>query len=47
MGKRDSLVLVDSPPRDGVSIKILVVVTYITTELIMSVNELNRKSKTT
>ena len=44
MGRGDSLVLVDSPPRDGVSIKTSVVATTITTNLITSENEPNRNA---
>ena len=42
MGRGGSLVLVDSPPRDGVSIKTPVVVTPITTNLIVSAMNQNR-----
>ena len=42
MGREDSLALDGNLPRDGASIKIPVVVTPITTNLIMSENEPNR-----
>ena len=45
MGRADSLVLVDSPPRDDVSIKTPVVVIPIITNLIMSENEPKQKCK--